>query len=116
MAKVFCGPKHIQWEMPLPFRFEVMEKVEKEYAEKLKQWCKETSGCSDPIVGEIIRTHVADGYALYMVYRTKPLHLIHMEGGDGWRESAVWERGLNLSDVRDMVANHQEMVKMFSPK
>ena len=35
MAKVFCGPKHIQWEMPLPFRFEVMEKVEEEYAEKL---------------------------------------------------------------------------------
>lgn len=107
MATVYNPPEEIPWEKPdyrnYDFRKEQLR--EKEYANKLAAWCK--ARCKGDCVGEIIDKVVADGYAQYMVESEKPLRLIHLPFGDGYSAGAVWERGLRLTDVRQMVKNNR---------
>lgn len=71
---------------------------------------------SGDMVGETLRWGVADGYAIYMVVKQKPLTIQHVDQGDGYRVSHIMVRGLRLADVRDMVERDRAMAKLFGPK
>ena len=51
------------------------------------------------VVGELVSFPVADGYANYVVWRAKPLRLVHLPVGDAWRIDDATARGLRLSDL-----------------
>jgi hypothetical protein len=55
------------------------------------------------MVGETIKWGVADGYAVYMIVKQKPLIVQHVDWGDGYRVDPIMIRGLRLSDVRQKV-------------
>lgn len=103
MATVYNIPDELPWEEPdyknYDFRKEQMR--EDAYAKKLAEWCK--SRHEGDCVGEIVSVGVGDGYAQYMVECEKPLHLIHLPFGDKWNAGKIWERGLRLKDVQQMV-------------
>jgi len=59
---------------------------------------------------------VADGYAQYMVECEKPLRLIHLPFGDAYSAGPVWERGLRITDVRQMVQRDKGLAKLFAER
>lgn len=65
------------------------------------------------LVGEIIRFGVADGYAQYVVWKQKPLQLIHLAVGDAWTIPEAHERGLRLTDVRQKVEQSRAYGELF---
>jgi hypothetical protein len=108
MAKIFNAPK----ELPEPeVDYKNYDRVKEADAEqawlkKLKAYCiKHGNG---ETAGEEVSTGVADGYARYMVFSEKPLQLIHLHLGDAYSGGAIWERGLRLADVRQMVKWRKE--------
>lgn len=68
------------------------------------------------LVGEILRWQRADGYALYMIVKQKPLTLAHIELGDAYSIEAPLIRGLNLADVREMVGRERALKELFEKK
>jgi hypothetical protein len=103
MAKVYSTPK----ELPPPvvdyknYDPEKVQADEDAWLDKLKAYClKHGNGAAS---GEEVTTGVADGCARYMVISEKPLQLFHLAVGDAYSGGAIWERGLRLSDVRNMV-------------
>lgn len=83
------------------------------YINKLKKWCKQNSPSKDHIVGEIVKTPIADGYAMYMVFNTKPFQLIHVAAGDAWNADRCWIRGLRLSDAKKMIESDKAIARLF---
>jgi len=75
--------------------FQAEDKWLKELPQKVR---KEGKGDA---VGTIMRWGVADGSALYIVVKQKPLTLSHIEIGDAYRIPYMMIRGCRLSDVRD---------------
>jgi len=71
------------------------------------------SKASGDLVGEILRWQRADGYACYMVVKQRPLTIQHMSIGDGWRIEDPLIRGLNLTDVREMVRRERGLRELF---
>lgn len=59
---------------------------------------------SGDLAGEIVRFSVADGYASYVVFKQRPLTLLHLETGDAYRLPEFAERGLAIADIRQRVA------------
>ena len=113
MAKV-CRPPE-GFDPPEPdyknYDFDKEQKLEEEYLKRLSTWCKEHG--SGELAGETIRSGVADGYALYMVVTERPLQLIHITLGDAYSMGPVWERGLRISDVRQMVEREKGLAELF---
>jgi hypothetical protein len=71
------------------------------------------NGDSD-LLGEVIKWARGDGYAMYMVWRTKPLEVIHLPIGDAWTVEEPLIRGLNITDVKEMVAREKRFQELFS--
>jgi hypothetical protein len=107
MATVYNPPAELPWEEPDYKNYDYRKEQAREdaYAKKLAEWCKSRN--KGDCVGEIVRWGVADGYAQYMVECEKPLRLIHLPFGDGYSAGKIWERGLRLNDVRQMVHNNR---------
>jgi len=83
--------------------------------EKIKQTCTDLKATrKGDTVGEIIRFQVADGYAQYIVVQENPLKIMHIHEGDAYEASHILIRGLNLSDVIDMVGREKAIAAMFS--
>jgi len=103
MATVYALPKELPWAEPDYKNYDSCAEQAREdaYAKKLAEWCKARK--KGAAVGEIIMWGVADGYAQYMVVNEKPLQLFHLPFGDAYSAGAVWERGLRIADVRQMV-------------
>jgi hypothetical protein len=59
---------------------------------------------NDELAGETVRFQVADGYAVYMVIKSKPLTLQHVEICDGYFIPYAHVRGLRLADIKKDVA------------
>ncbi|MFA7219047.1 MAG: hypothetical protein WC119_00785 [Synergistaceae bacterium] len=95
------------------FSLEAYNKATDEYIARLRKWVMKNTDSKDSIVGEMIRFPVADGYANYMIYRTKPLQLIHVAIGDAWEADRCLIRGLRLQDARGRVKNAKAISKMF---
>lgn len=107
MATAFAPPEGYDFEYDFSksgsWCRETYFNAQEEYIERLRKFCKENTDSNSPLVGEIVRTHVADNFANYMVYRTKPLQLIHVPVGDAYHADPVWIRGLRLSDVKKQI-------------
>lgn len=103
MATVYNPPDELPWADPdyNNYDYRAEQVREDAYAKQLAEWCK-TRNKGD-CVGEIVSTGVADGYAQYMVECEKPLRLIHLPFGDKYSGGLIWERGLRIADVRQMV-------------
>jgi len=102
-AVVYGAPDSI----PLPSLDEWPE-GDAAYVEKLRIWCLNNTGSDSDLVGEEISFPEGDGMARYMVFDTHPLTLVWIELGDAWETSAIMMKGLELSDVRDMVARNRK--------
>lgn len=117
MGKIYSPPKDVEpvpgwadFEVDGKFDMKKMEEVEKEWTEKLRDWCKANSP-GRKYVGEIIRQHVADGYAQYMVFSLRPLVLLHLELGDAYQFQ--WDHRWTVSDVKGMVEYGKRMDSLF---
>lgn len=62
----------------------------------------------------IIGFSVADGRALYAVVSMKPLQLMHIPYGDGYRVQYPMIRGLRVQDVKQMLKRNENLKAMFS--
>jgi hypothetical protein len=51
------------------------------------------------VVGQQVSFPRGDGYACYVVWRAKPLQLVHLPVGDAWHIDPAHARGLRLSDL-----------------
>ena len=82
------------------------EAIESEYMERLAKEARRLSP-HNALIGKVIRFPIADGYAQYMVWRTKPLQLVHLDLGDGWSIPDAHAHGLRLADVSTMIENER---------
>jgi len=82
-------------------------KAEDKWLEELpKKVRKEGKGDA---VGTIMRWGVADGSALYIVVKQKPLTLSHIEIGDAYRVPYMMIRGCRLTDVREFMQEEEHL-------
>jgi len=88
--------------------------AEAKWAEELAEWCRANTDSKSELIGEVIRFPRGDGYAQYMVFRTKPLSLLHLPLGDAWDLPDYQLRGLRVKDVRDIVARERGLRELFS--
>jgi hypothetical protein len=65
------------------------------------------------VVGCLVNFQVADGFAVYLVTSESPLTLSHVEWADGYTIPDAHIRGLNLSDVTEMVENRRDIARLF---
>lgn len=85
-----------------------------EHTAAMAAWVRERS--DSDIAGETISFPVADGKAIYMVYTTKPLALIHLDYGDGYQVDEMMLRGMRVADVRERVLRGKALAELFGRK
>lgn len=68
------------------------------------------------IVGGLVSFPAADGYAIYVVTKEKPLTLAHVPFGDGWTVSDAHIRGLRRSDIEVLLERSRAMQRLFGGK
>ena len=109
MAQIFREPTEVGEAPQLSDFFkerrldvEALRAAEEEWIEKLRQWVKANTDSNSDLVGYVANFPMADGYASYMVFRTKPLQLIHLPIAD-YRLQEFAERGIRVKDIRDKV-------------
>lgn len=123
MATVYSPPEHL----PAPdtfsdefkdengrWDFNAVQEAEAAWIESVQAEARKSN--TGDLVGEIVRFQVADGYAEYVVWKQKPLQLIHLSHGDGYAIPAAHERGLRLSDVRQNVERSKALAELFGRK
>jgi hypothetical protein len=64
--------------------------------------------------GTVLSFPVADGKAMYLVQKTRPLTLQHIPFGDAWEIPAAHLRGLNMDDVKEHANRNKAMRALFS--
>lgn len=83
----------------------------------LALWCQEQNKLAgkraNKVIGKTIAFPVADGRAEYMIYQTSPLSVIHLNYGDGYQASDITMKGLDLSDVKAMVLQDENLAELF---
>lgn len=115
MAQVFDEPEGMEFKYDYSnYGMKAYDKAVKDHIAKLKTWCEEHNASNGKLVGETISFQVADGYAQYMIFSTKPLRVIHMSMADGYNADPILIRGLRVSDVKDLIKRDQAMKKLFS--
>lgn len=62
------------------------------------------------VVGEVVHFPRGDGYASYVVWRAKPLQLVHLPIGDRWHIDPVHARGLRLSDIEQQIRRNKNPI------
>lgn len=70
----------------------------------------------DAVVGTVLRFPRADGYAVYLVSKEKPLTLQHVPVGDAWHADPILIRGLRKQDVLEQRERNNRLHAMFSRK
>ena len=99
MAKIYRTPDDAV-PPPIPDYHDYAQDIanEADYIERLRTWAR--SRDSGKLTGKLVRTPVADGYAVYMILKHAPFSMLHLNIGDSWRAHSAWERGLRISDVK----------------
>lgn len=87
------------------------KQAEKDYLDHMATVCK-VNTLTDPLVGKIAKFPVADGYAMYMVYSTRPLELIHLAVGDAWHYEHIIR--LTLEDIKENIERQEALTKLFT--
>lgn len=105
MAKVYASPINPP---EINFLDKDWREKEEQFLSELKEWCQVHG--SGPDKGEIIKIPMADGYAMYMVY--KPASLIHIPLGDAWDHPLADQ--LSAKRIKEMVKSEREIAKIFS--
>ena len=67
----------------------------------------------DKLAGQYWRSHVADGYAVYIIESSKPLVLAHVDVGDAWWVPYSMIRGLRLADVQHQIEGEKRLAEIF---
>lgn len=86
-----------------------------EWTAKVSAWAREQHP-DDKLAGERWRYQIADGYAQYVVYTSKPLALLELPLGDAYQIPDVVRRGLTLTDVRNDVVRSKQLAELFGGK
>jgi len=116
MAKIYACPKELEKAIE-KFDFDKgWDEQEKKAHELLRKYCKMHTDSKSPLVGVVFRVPCADSYAQYMVFRTKPLEMIHIPFGDAWDAPDYQTRGIQLSDIKQQVEWDKAMKKMSKRK
>lgn len=68
------------------------------------------------ILGTVLRFSVADGYAVYIVVKEKPLTLQYIPFGDCYTIPAAYIRGLTREDIVDMIEGERAWRKLVNTK
>lgn len=110
MAKVFLAPID-----PPVFNIDTWERDEEKYLADLAEVARKNRPGND-LVGEVVRWPRGDGYALYMVWSTRPLELVWIEIGDAWSVEDALIRGTTLADVRLKVEQGRRVRTLFAKK
>ena len=101
MAQILRAPE--EWVPDYTVRnWHAEEAREREYVERIAEMARGNG--EHPLLGEIYRVPIADGYAQYIVWQTKPLQLVWLQIGDAWQMSAAEARGTLLSDIERYVS------------
>lgn len=87
-------------------------RAEEEYVERIVAWCRENSP-GDRLAGTRYSYPVADGKALYVVYKSRPLSLIHVPIGDSYQVSDAHMRGLKIKDIDAYAHRDEALAAMF---
>lgn len=86
-------------------------RIEK-YLADTKAWVVAASE-HHPLVGQVVRTPYADGYAEYMVAKFDgKVCLVWLEVGDAWRDT-MFERGVTITLLKQKVAAQERMAALF---
>lgn len=120
MAEVFTTPKGFRdppslmdYRTEKGLDFDAVQKAEAEWLEELIEWCKTNTDSRSELIGEVIRFPRGDGTANYMVFRTKPLTLLHIPLGDAWDLPDYQMRGLRVKDVQELVRQDRALGDLF---
>ncbi len=92
---------------------EALGDAEKKWLEELAEWCHTNTDSRSELIGETIRFPRGDGSAQYMVFRTKPLSLLHIPLGDAWDLPDYQLCGLRVKDVRELVRRDRALGELF---
>lgn len=115
MAKLVATPiEPPAWESYMVdghFNYERHRQLTGAYIAQLEQLS--AGNGSSKLLGEVLRFQRGDGYAMYMVWRTRPLELIHLPVDDAWQVEDALIRGLRLSDIKDMVDCEEKLKELF---
>lgn len=112
MAKAFKAPKgcNFTYDFNDPAGW---ENADKKCLSYLRKFCYDNTDSKSSLVGETVNFPVADGYAVYMVYRTTPLQLIHVPIGDEWQADDCTIRGLRVKDIKERIECKKKLDKIF---
>ena len=115
MAKIYSAPTDQIGDVP-DFQpgesWDVHHAREQLWLDKLTLWVKQNG--QGELAGESLYFPQGDGQAHYLVYKEKPLQLIHVPLGDAWQ--FPWAHKLNLTDVRESVQRRKAIDKLFSQR
>ena len=95
MAKLLETDIEIKWHYPDP-DWQEREAADLEAARNAAK----AKHPNDEYAGETVSFSVADGAAVYMVVKSKPLTLQHVNTGDNYFIPYAHVRGLRLSDIK----------------
>lgn len=93
---------------------DALQVAEAKWLKELAEWCLTHTDSRSDLIGEVIRFPRGDGTANYMVFRTKPLSLLHIPLGDAWDLPDYQMRGLRVKDVRELVRADHALGELFS--
>jgi hypothetical protein len=96
------------------YNMEKDDRIHKEYFDRLATEARRAN--TGDLIGEIIGFPIADGQALYMVWKQKPLQLVHLAVHDAWQIPEAHARGLRVTDIRQMVEGARKMDELFGRK
>ena len=110
MAEVY----EVSTEVPAPALTINMDEYNasiKKYVEDMKAYIKGL-GYAEPETGKVIRFHVADGHAEYMVISVKNPMLVHMEVGDAW--SFQYAHLLTAKEILQSIKQEEALASIFA--
>jgi hypothetical protein len=112
----FRDPPEYEAMSTMELSFQALQQAEKKWLEELVEWCRANTDSRSELIGEVIRFPRGDGTANYMVFRTKPLSLLHIPLGDAWDLPDYQMRGLRVKDIQEIVRSERAMQKLFASK
>ena len=120
MAEVYTTPKgfrsppeYADFRMDKSLDHDAFRKAEDEWLKELAEWCLTNTDSRSDLIGQIVSFPRGDGSAQYMVFRTKPLTLLHIPLGDAWDLPDYQMRGLRVKDVRELVRTDRALGDLF---
>lgn len=98
------------------YNHEAHSEAENLWIVELAERARQANGKGAGYIGEVIYFPVGDGSAMYLVWKTSPLQLIHLPVGDAWMIPAAHSRGLKLSDIKDQIDRERRLTELFAKK